>query len=323
MRSSTFLYALPLAALAVSAAQVNPRSHKSRFHRRSSPPLPQGNTPGPVLLRSFAQSQGLAYVQGDNTAVMTVDNYSDLSEGENRNSVRIQSKTTISTGLVIADIFDMPHGCSVWPSLWQVGPNWPAGGEIDIIEGVNNLQLNQMTVHSSEGCTLDKNPPATTVNNTTGKVEAFTSNIIATGCATTATSNAGCAFQDPSTQSYGTGFNDIAGGVFASLVQDSGIQIWRFPRYAIPSDITSQNPDPTTWGAPSAYWSSSSCDISSHFYNMNVVFDITLCGDWAGSAYSQTCGGSKGGASSCAAQVTQASNYKYASWKINYVAIYQ
>jgi hypothetical protein len=55
-------------------------------------------------------------------------------------SVRIISMKTFYHGLVIADFDRMPFGCSVWPSFWLVGPNWPNNGEIDIVEGVNNKQ---------------------------------------------------------------------------------------------------------------------------------------------------------------------------------------
>lgn len=68
---------------------------------------------------------------------MAVDNTTQLSEGENRKSVRISSKNTYSSGLIIADIYAMPHGCSVWPAFWMVGSDWPNNGEIDILEGVN------------------------------------------------------------------------------------------------------------------------------------------------------------------------------------------
>lgn len=109
----------------------------------------------------------------------------------------------------------------------------------------------------------------------------------------------------------------IAGGVLATLIDDSGISIWRFERGSIPSDINSQTPDPSSWGVPMAFWSASTCDISHHFKNMSIVINTTLCGDWAGGAFSSTCSGS------CSAAVAKASNFDYAQWKINYVAVYQ
>jgi hypothetical protein len=65
-----------------------------------------------------ASGSNLAFVQGDGTVIMAVDNSTDLAEGENRKSVRISSKKTYSTGLIIADIYAMPHGCGTWPAFW-------------------------------------------------------------------------------------------------------------------------------------------------------------------------------------------------------------
>jgi hypothetical protein len=120
------------------------------------------------LSRAEAQKKGLAYVQGDNRAVLRVDSWTNLPLRAPRDScvvplklaevptglmpssffyhsVRIVSMKTFHHGLVIADFDHMPFGCSVWPSFWSTGPNWPNGGEIDIVEGVNNKQ---MWVHS-------------------------------------------------------------------------------------------------------------------------------------------------------------------------------
>ena len=64
----------------------------------------------------------------------------------------------------------MPIGCGTWPAgillfhvlfsinwllVWLVGPNWPNGGEVDIIEGVNVNVVNQATLHTSSGCTMN------------------------------------------------------------------------------------------------------------------------------------------------------------------------
>ena len=38
--------------------------------------------------------------------------------------------------------------------------------------------------------------------------------------------------------------------------------------------------DPGHLGTPSAFYSSSNCDIANLFTNQQLIFDITLCGDW-------------------------------------------
>ena len=249
---------------------------------------------------------------------MAVDDTTTLGDGQNRKSVRIQSTKSYDSGLFIADIYSMPHGCSVWPAWWMVGPNWPNDGEIDIIEGVNLNTVNQYTLHTSDGCTLDKTATSSLLSNATSKIAAFTSKVLGTQCASSDNSNAGCAFLESSTNSYGHGFNDLAGGVYATLVDDTGVSIWRFERGSIPEDIDNQTPDPTSWGAPNAFWSAATCNVGQHFSNMQMVFDITLCGDWAGSSFS-----SDGCSGSCSATVADPTNFSLAKWKVNYVAVYQ
>lgn len=68
----------------------------------------------------------------------------------------------------------------------------------------------------------------------------------------------------------------------------AAIQIWYFPRNAIPASITdatdSDGPDPATFGTPSANFQGS-CDIDANFFNHSVVFDTTFCGSYAGNTW--------------------------------------
>jgi hypothetical protein len=88
------------------------------------------------------------------------------------------------------------------------------------------------------------------------------------------------------------------------LWDGGGIRIWRFSRSDIPDDIENGNPNPTGWGTPNAAWASTDCPTSKIFNNHVITFDITLCGDWAGSAYGGTsCPGT------CAQAVMDPSNF--------------
>lgn len=57
-------------------------------------------------------------------------------------SVRLSSQKTYNAGtLFLADIQAMPTGCATWPAYWTVGPNWPNGGELDIIGMLSAPQI--------------------------------------------------------------------------------------------------------------------------------------------------------------------------------------
>lgn len=47
----------------------------------------------------------------------------------------------------------LQKGCSLWPAFWMFGPNWPADGEIDIVEFVNNDSKVATTLHTTDNCT--------------------------------------------------------------------------------------------------------------------------------------------------------------------------
>lgn len=91
----------------------------------------------------------------------------------------------------------------------------------------------------------------------------------------------------------------------------AGVSVFFFPRGSIPVDVAIGYPQPSTWGTPVANWPASTCDPSTYFQNHVIVFDTTLCGDWAGSSsvwnnpvsgQTQSCAQSTG-YSTCAAYV--------------------
>lgn len=188
-----------------------------------------------------------------------------------------------------------------------------------------------MTLHTgtSNSCTLT---PSTTTNST---LDQFSGSILGTNCDSTATADAGCGISDTNTTSFGYGFNDAGGGVYA-LEWDptAGISMWHFTRSTIPADITSKTPTPSGWGTPAGFWGTQTCDIAANFYQHSLIIDITLCGNWAGDSYS-----SSGCPGTCSDMIANATNFvgesvdrcflpllSYlldAMWRINYLAVYQ
>ncbi|KAL6712675.1 hypothetical protein ACN47E_000552 [Coniothyrium glycines] len=256
-----------------------------------------------------AQSLGLIKNQG-NQVYMGVDSWSYLDpNGAGRKSVRIQSKKAYNRALVIADIAHVPgSNCGSWPAFWMVGPNWPNQGEIDIYEGVHLNTYNQITLHSSPGCT-----PSVGSGGETGR------RVTNTDCGAGGGFN-GCGVMSQSPVSYGTAFNANGGGVYATLWTSSGIKVWFFAARDVPSNIRNGDPDPNSWGTPTANFGGG-CDYNSKFRNLNIVFDITFCGDWAGGVWGSTsCAQSN---PSCNAYVaSQPQSFGDSYWLVNSIKVY-
>jgi len=237
-----------------------------------------------------AQSNGLIGVNSDGNVLMKVETTQQVSG--NRKSIRIQSKNTFNGGLLILDSVHMPTGCGTWPAWWSNGPNWPAGGEIDIIEGVNDYTNNQATLHTNPGCGLAS---------TDSKALSISGTLIAgTDCAASTTSNQGCGIRANSNTTFGAGFNSIGGGVYAMQWDSSGISVFFFPRGSIPADIEAEAPQPSNWGLAMSRWPAIDCDPFKFFYDHVAIFDTTLCGDWASGVWSSS--GVPGQDQSCAAR---------------------
>jgi len=223
-----------------------------------------------------ATSQKLAYVNDAGNAIIKVDNTSNVIYNDKRNSVRITTHDAYPFGsLIVFNAKHVPYGCSVWPSFWTKGVNWPNDGEIDIFETVNLMNHNQMALHTLAGCTKATDA---TQSGTNG----------ATDCST----SAGCIVADSNQNSVGAAFAAAGGGVWATQFDTSGVFIWFWNTANVPANLNSGNSvDLSTWGTPTASYPSSTCNMTQSFGPQQLVLDITLCGDWAGvpSVYNATC----------------------------------
>jgi hypothetical protein len=83
-------------------------------------------------------------------------------------------------------------------AFWLVGPSWPSGGEIDIIEGVDDTSTVASTLHTNDGCSMY----GQSTEGFTGTMETFDCNVDAAGQA----DNEGCGIIGPDS-SMGVPFN--------------------------------------------------------------------------------------------------------------------
>ncbi|MCJ1361263.1 hypothetical protein MMC16_000361 [Acarospora aff. strigata] len=260
--------------------------------------------------RGTAQNTGLIS-NNNGRAYMGVD-HTNIASGSGRASVRLTSKKSYNHGLIIVDFAHVPGSvCGSWPAFWMVGPNWPNGGEIDIIEGVNQQNTNAMTLHTSAGCSITNNG-------------AFSGSIVTPNCDVNAPdqgNNVGCSINTGQTNTYGDGFNAVGGGVYATLWNSDAISVYFFPRNQIPGDINNGNPNPGAWGRPLAQFQGG-CNIDAHFQNLQIVLDTTFCGDWAGNVWNS--GSCASRAPTCNSFVqNNPGAFAESFWSVNSLKVYQ
>ncbi|KIJ68156.1 glycoside hydrolase family 16 protein [Hydnomerulius pinastri MD-312] len=263
-----------------------------------------------------ALQKNLTYVT-DSTFVMRADDLTSVSPGaRGRDSIRIMSQDAYGDALYMLDIAHMPAGCATWPAWWtlsQQGP-WPQGGEIDIIEGVNLSPNNLASLHTMPNCSMSPN-------------RAQKGTTASTNCDTSYNYNQGCGTNFKEPQSYGAAFNQAGGGYFM-MERDAtkGISMWFVPRSTFPTTALfdgSPDPNPNQLSAtmPDAYFPTyANCNSQGHFNDHSIVFDLTLCGDWAGNQ-------DVWNASGCAAKALDFVNnnpdeFSEAYWEINSLKIY-
>jgi hypothetical protein len=263
--------------------------------------------------QSYAESSGLIEVTSSGSFYMGVDYKTTLStNGPGRDSVRIESKEYYDEGLYIIDLQHMPGSvCGTWPAFWSVGPNWPYDGEIDIIEGVNKHEANEIVLHTSGSCSLSSE------NDMTGSMTS-------SECGE-ASGTVGCVVQGKNGTS-GAPFNKQGGGVYAMEWTAEFIKIWYFARGEIPTSITNGSPDTTAFGTPMAHLQGT-CNFHERFKSQKFILDTTFCGDWAGGVFGTSgCPVSDPSSpiQSCVKYVAEnPAAFKEAYWEINYIKLFQ
>lgn len=117
----------------------------------------------------------------------------------------------------------------MWPSFWTLGANelWPLAGEIDLIEAINLMPGNQVALHSTPGCFQARNP-----------LQLGSS--LENNCST----DQGCIVQESKPNSFGEGFAQAGGGIFALQIDVTGIFTWFFGVSAHSSQRRSINQEP-------------------------------------------------------------------------------
>ncbi|RSH92423.1 hypothetical protein EHS25_008838 [Saitozyma podzolica] len=315
---------LALAALLVSplvGATTYPLleswSGSNFFNGFKNDPSTYDNTTNGDVFWAGTQNTSLLYVNDAGRVIMKVDNTTSVAYNDKRYAPKLLSKTSYEVGTVwVMDAVHMPYGCSVWPAFWTQGSNWPQGGEIDIMEGINLQTTDQIALHTEgTGCLAST---ATTSG----------SSLTYNNCSIGANSDSGCTYNVTNANSYGAGFAAAGGGVYVAEFASSGIKVWFLTRSAVPSSLTSSSSslDTSTLGTPMAEYDSSGCDISQYFTSQTLTIDITLCGTWAGvaSLLEETCPPLVGTNTCYTTYVINDAETTYANayFEINYINVY-
>ncbi|TKY86166.1 hypothetical protein EX895_004991 [Sporisorium graminicola] len=177
---------------------------------------------------------------------------------------------------------------------------------------------NLVSVHTNTSCTIPS-----TISGQSGTV-AYSN------CSAFVPSNPGCRVETngTSTPTWGRALNRAGGGLIAMErsfgTTGKGVRVWYFPNNkpsSIPSDLSASSTavSTDTWPTPNAYLPISSCyaDFAPH----KIIFDITLCGDWAGNTYNQS--GCNAQYPACSYQVGyNGSSFNQSYWSVESLRLY-
>lgn len=276
--------------------------------------------------RMTAVRNGLVFLR-NGKAIIKPDTVKRVPQGaRGRDSVRIVSTQTYDEGLWVLDLNHMPTGCGTWPAYWLVGDDpWPAGGEVDIMEGANLQSLNHVALHTKPGCQMwgideTKFTGLWSANGLGGE---------ARDCYYAATDwNVGCAV-DSIEPSFGDSLNRLGGGVVVAEVhRKKHIRVWFFRHAEVPVDLKqpgkSPNPDSWTKLPIASFPLRGNCNGGYFFKGLRIVFNLTFCGGFSGFQFLQQNGCPGNGIGDCEQYVRNYPQaFTEAYWDINHLKVFQ
>ncbi|GAA5955204.1 hypothetical protein JCM8115_001881 [Rhodotorula mucilaginosa] len=244
-------------------------------------------------------------------------------DGNTLNAIKLTSKAAYAEGLYLWDIARMPQVCGSWPAIWSTGPDWPNGGEIDLVEYVSLQSKNGFSVHTGPGCWA---------GSTGYSAEGMLAGANSLNCDAHATDSQGCGFRTTQNATCGVGANAKGAGVYALEWSSAGIKAWYFPRGQVPQDIKDKNPNPWSWSTPDMYIAAEGCNPSTYFQPQTLVVNSNICGTWPEGVW-HTDGDYSGQSSgSCAALtgadtcrdyvLNSAHDFSHAYWRIKSFSVY-
>lgn len=268
---------------------------------------------------SRARELGLVGINDSGQFIMAASSTSTSPRG--RDSLRIHSRERFSNYLVILDLAHMPMGKGAWPAFWSNGDDsirgWPDCGEIDILEGLHDSNVNQITVHTARdgSCRL---LPSSTEFGYTGQYTGPQEDGRCDG-------HLGCSIKNSDDRGWGYKLNERGGGYFVAEFSPRGIYHWFFLRRDWPAELRSwpERINTDVFGVPLAAFGGKGCDVGRHFTPQQFIFDITFCGDWLAREWRG--GSEQERRAQCEGYVMDHNNnagYRDTYWAINSLVVY-
>ncbi|KIO33592.1 glycoside hydrolase family 16 protein, partial [Tulasnella calospora MUT 4182] len=197
-----------------------------------------------------------------------------------RDTVRIPSKKQYLYGITILDVHHMPTGCGTWPVFRTNLHDNTNGGEVEIIEGINDGGPNASVLHTSSdhACTQsDSNMDNRSI-------------LVSEKCAFAV--GDGCRVNHDADISYGPQLDAVGEGCYGieHTSQFANFFLGARDDENVPEEVKdtatmkeSQKVNPDAWRQPRAnFVSSNTYDVDAAIKPQNIVINLVFRGDWAG-----------------------------------------